>query len=211
MTVSTQSDPRWLEWGKRLQAAAQNGLAYAENPFDRERYGQIATIAAEIVAAGSGTAFTEVHDLFSGQIGHATPKVDVRGVVIHDDKVLLVKEWSDGLWSLPGGWADVYDTPSEATVREVFEESGYTACARKLLALYDRTRQGHTPHPFHSYKVFFLCDLLGGEATTSHETPEVGWFAEDDLPPLSLGRTTPTQIHRFFEHYRNPEMPTDFD
>jgi ADP-ribose pyrophosphatase YjhB (NUDIX family) len=204
-------DPQWLQWAKRLAAAAQNGLAYETNPYNIERLQQLRAISAEMMATGSGLEIEPIHDLLNGEAGHATPKVDVRGVVFRDDRILLVRERAEGLWSLPGGWADVYDTPAEATVREVWEESGYTTRAVKLLALWDRTRQGHSPLPFHAYKVFFLCELIGGEPTTSIETDDVRFFPEDRLPPLSIGRVTPSQITRFFEHHRNPELPTDFE
>jgi ADP-ribose pyrophosphatase YjhB (NUDIX family) len=205
------TDPKWLEWGKRLQAAAQNGLAYASDPFDVERYRSVRDIAAEIIATYSGVDLDQINSLFDRQVGHATPKVDVRGVVFRGDAVLLVKERADGRWSVPGGWADVYDSPSEATVREVYEESGYRTRAVKLLALYDRVRQGHPPHPFHTYKVFFQCEVLGGSPEESVETAGAEFFSEDNLPELSTGRVTAAQIRRFFEHYRRPEMPTDFD
>jgi ADP-ribose pyrophosphatase YjhB (NUDIX family) len=205
------TDPRWLEWTKRLSAAAQNGLAYNTDPFNVERYESIRAIATEMMAAGVGGDPAVIRDLMDREVGHATPKVDVRGVVIREERVLLVRERAEGLWSLPGGWADIYDTPSEATVREIYEESGYRTRAVKLLALYDRNRQGHPPMPFHAYKVFFLCELLGGEAATSAETDEVGFFPLDGLPPLSIGRVTETQIRRFFEHHRDPDLPTDFD
>jgi ADP-ribose pyrophosphatase YjhB (NUDIX family) len=205
------ADPRWLEWAKRLAASAQSGLAYETNPFNIERLRAIQEIAAEMLAAGTETAIDPIRDLLRAQAGHATPKVDVRGAVFTDDQILLVRERAEGRWSLPGGWADVYDTPAEATEREIWEESGYRARAVKLIGLYDRVRQGHPPHPFHTYKVFFLCELVGGEATTSVETDDVGFFAEDALPPLSIGRVTEAQIHRFFEHHRHPELPTEFD
>ncbi|MDQ2743299.1 MAG: NUDIX domain-containing protein, partial [Chloroflexota bacterium] len=108
-------------------------------------------------------------------------------------------------------WADVYDSPSEATVREIWEESGYRTRATKVLAVYDRSKQGHPPFPFHTYKLFFLCELLGGTPTSSIETDDVGFFDEHDLPELSVGRVTQAQISRFFAHYRDPTLPTDFD
>lgn len=204
-------DPKWLEWAKRLAAAAQNGLAYNTDPFNVERYESIRAVAAEMMAAGSGEEAQTVRQLLEGEVGHATPKVDVRGVVFREDGVLLVRERLDGLWSLPGGWADVYDSPSEATVREVYEESGYQTRAVKLLALYDRARHEHPPMPFHVYKVFFLCEIVGGAPAKSVETDEVGFFPEDGLPELSIGRVTERQIRRFFEHSRHPDLPADFD
>lgn len=204
-------DPKWLRWAKMLQAEAQNGLTYNPDPYSQQRYEMIRRIASEMMAAYTEGEIEQVMGLFAGEIGHATPKVDVRGVVFRDDRILLVKERAEGLWSLPGGWADVYDTPSTATVREIFEESGYRTRATRLLGVLDRDKQGHPPMPFHAYKVFFLCELIGGEATHSIETDGVDFFAEDDLPPLSLGRVTPIQIARFFEFHRQPDLPADFD
>lgn len=204
-------EPRWLQWAKRLQAVAQNGLAYNPSPFDLERYTLVRQIAAEMMAAYSEGEEDVLLHLFAGEVGHATPKVDVRGVVFKNDGVLLVQERADGRWSLPGGWADVYDSPSEAAVREIYEESGYRTRAVKLLALYDRTRHGHPPMPFHVYKVFFQCDLIGGEAAASTETADVGFFPPDGLPELSIGRSTAVQIARFFAHRDHPEWPADFD
>ena len=204
-------NPVWLEWTQRLQAIAQTGLTYAADPYDVERYEQLREIAAEIAAAHSDSEQAYVQGLFADQAGYATPKVDVRGAVFRDDMILLVKERSDGGWTLPGGWADVGDSPGDAVVREIVEESGYVTRVVKLLALYDRNKHGHPPHPFHAYKLFFLCELIGGAAAASNETEAVDFFAEDALPELSLTRVMPAQIARLFAHYRHPEWPTDFD
>ena len=134
-------------------------------------------------------------------------------MVFRDEALLLVKERRDGGWTLPGGWADIGDSPSEAVVREISEESGYQTRAIKLLAVYDRNKQiPHQPSAHHIYKLFFQCELLSGSATTSIETEQVAFFPEHDIPEqLSLGRTTPAQIKRLFEHYRHPEFQTDYD
>jgi ADP-ribose pyrophosphatase YjhB (NUDIX family) len=203
--------PAWLDWTKRLQAIAQTGLTYADDQYDIERYEQIRDIAAEIAAAHSDAEFEHIRSLFADQAGYATPKVDVRGAVFRDNTILLVKERSDGGWTLPGGWADVGDSPGNAVVREIAEESGYLTRVVKLLAFYDRNKHGHPPYPFHAYKIFFLCELIGGAAATSGETEAVGFFREDALPELSLPRVMPAQIARLFAHYRHPEWPTDFD
>ena len=204
-------EPTWLDWARRLQAIAQSGLAYSPNQYDLERYEAVRQIAAEMMADGSASPVAPIRDLFASQAGYATPKVDVRGAVFREDRILLVEEREDGGWTLPGGWADVGESPAEATVREVREESGYETRAVKLLAMYDRNRHGHPPIPFHAYKVFFQCDLIGGEPASSNETAGVDWFGEDSLPSLSTSRVTAAQIRRFFEHYRHPHWPTDFD
>ncbi len=203
--------PKWLDWAQRLQAIAQSGLAYQPHDYDRERYQAVREIAAGMMADGAACEIQPVRDLLAGQTGYATPKVDVRAAVFRAGEILLVREREDGCWTLPGGWADVGESPSQATVREVREESGYETRAVKLLALHDRNRHGHPPIPFHAYKLFFLCEMTGGAPAHSVETAGSAWFAEDALPPLSLTRVTAAQIHRLFEHYRHPEWPTDFD
>jgi ADP-ribose pyrophosphatase YjhB (NUDIX family) len=203
--------PQWLDWARKLQAIAQNGLTYSDNHYDRERYEAVCDVAAEMMSVQSDADLASIGDLFAQQMGAATPKVDVRAAVFWDDTVLLVKERSDGLWTLPGGWADVNESPSKAIEREVYEESGYRTRAVKLLAFYDRDLHGHPPYPFHVYKLFFRCELQGGAAAPSHETEDVAFFAEDTLPALSLTRVTAAQIARLFEHYRHPDWPTDFD
>ncbi|MBN1286364.1 MAG: NUDIX hydrolase [Anaerolineae bacterium] len=205
------TEPQWLVWARKLQEISQNGLHYAGSPFDVERYEAVRKIAAEMLAAHSNLSLDETCALFDAQDGHATPKFDVRGVVFKDGKILLVRERSDGLWTLPGGWADVGEPPSRAVEREVWEESGYETRAVKLLALYDRARHGHPPHAFYIYKAFFRCELTGGGPALSGETDGVAFFPANDIPPLSVGRTTPAQIAHFFEHDRHPEWPTDFD
>jgi ADP-ribose pyrophosphatase YjhB (NUDIX family) len=190
---------------------AQNGLTYTTDPYDRERYTAIRTIAAEIIAAHTHGDVHAVQGLMAGEVGHATPKVDVRGVVFRDDALLLVKERQDGRWPPPGGWADVNESPSDAVVREVFEESGYQTRAVKLLAVYDRRKHAHPPHLFRIYKLFFRCELIGGVPASSVETDGAAFFRAGMLPELSVGRVTSGQIARLFEHYRHPDWPTDFD
>jgi ADP-ribose pyrophosphatase YjhB (NUDIX family) len=186
-------------------------LEFAEDPYDIERYTAIRTIAAEMIAHQAGLDADRVLHLLACDVGYATPKVDVRGVVFREGKILLVQERSDGLWTLPGGWADVGDSPADAVVREIREESGFETRATKLLALLDRNRHGHPPHVNHIYKVFLRCEIVGGSPTTSHEIRSVGFFAEDEIPDLSLTRNVPAQIARMFEHYRQPDLPSDFD
>jgi len=211
MHAITES-PAWLERARKLQAIAQNGLLFAKDPYDRERYEDIREIAARMMAEGTGEPLEVVTGIFGGQAGYATPKVDVRGVVFREEKILLVQEAQDGLWTLPGGWADPNESPSESVTREVREESGFATRAVKLLAVFDRAKHNHVPlHPFHVYKLFIRCEIESGEARPSMETLDVAFFAEDRVPELSLARVVPAQIARLFQHLHHPEWMTDFD
>lgn len=206
--------PKWLGWAQRLQAIAQTGLNYDPRPFDRIRFEQIRDIAAEIISEQTGDDGEYIRAVLLDEIGHATPKLDSRCVVFRGNKILLVQEKSDdNRWTLPGGWIDIHESPSEAVEREVYEESGYRVRAVKLLALYDRNKHAHPPHLFHIYKLFFLCELITDEQADSDnlETQNATFFALDDLPELSVRRVTARQIAHFFDHAAHPDWPTDFD
>jgi ADP-ribose pyrophosphatase YjhB (NUDIX family) len=204
-------DPGWLRWVKRLQAIAQDGLTYSRDDYDLDRYEMLREIAAEILAAHSTGELEDGRRLLELETGPATPKVDVRAAVFDGERVLLVREREDGGWSLPGGWADIGETPAEAAVREVYEESGYRVRAVRLISAYDRDRHDHPPIPYHVYKLVFLCETLDETPTRAVDADGVGFFGEDELPRLSHSRVTPAQIKRFFEHHRRPELPADFD
>jgi ADP-ribose pyrophosphatase YjhB (NUDIX family) len=203
---------KWLQWVKRLQAIAQDGLTYTTDDYDVGRYEQLREVAAEILAAHSTGDLERARRLLEVETGPATPKVDVRAAVFRDaSRILLVKEPDDGGWSLPGGWADVGESASEGAVREVREESGYRVRAVRLISAYDRDRQGHPPIPYHVYKLVFLCEILDDHPSRAVEADRVGFFGEHELPELSLSRVTPVQVRRFFEHRRRPDLPADFD
>jgi ADP-ribose pyrophosphatase YjhB (NUDIX family) len=205
-------EPQWLKWARELQALAQTGSHFATSDYDRERYQRISEIAAEIFAQQGDIEGSKIRTIFAAQSGYATPKVDVRAAVFRDRKILLVQERSDNLWTLPGGWADVNDSPSEAVRKEVVQESGFKVRTERLLAVFDRAKHPHDPpFPFHIYKMFFLCEIESGEATPSMETACVDFFALEALPPLSLSRITSEQIRFCFEAGLNGPKPAAFD
>ncbi len=203
---------QWLAWARKLQSISQTGLHFNQNPFDAARYREIQSVAVEMMAAYSDSEPEYIQNLFDTETGYATPKVEVRGVVFQEDSLLMVKERMDGKWTIPGGWADINESPSEAVVREIREESGYQVRCIKLLGVYDRAKHPHEPPcPYHVYKIVFLCELMGGTPVSSIETEQVGFFRENDIPELSLARITPGQITRFFTHHQDISLPTDFD
>ena len=203
-----------LSLALEVAALAQNGLAFSRDDYDRDRYGQLTDVAARLTAVVSGRDADELRVELGRDEGYRTPKVDVRGALVDDrERFLLMRERSDGRWSLPGGWADPGDTPSAAVVREVREETGYGAEVVKLVGCWDRDAQGLLPRlPVSIYKLFFLCRVVGETvAPEALETLDVGWFALDELPELSTGRVDRRQLERVLAHSREPGLPTEFD
>jgi ADP-ribose pyrophosphatase YjhB (NUDIX family) len=199
-----------------MAAMAHNGLHYATGDrYDVARYHRMESMSAEIMGLLAGADPAGFKSALAAEAGHATPKVDVRGALVEDDRILLVQEARDSRWTLPGGWADAMDAPAEAVEREFGEEAGLAVRATKLAAVYDGSlRNGHAHSPWHIYKLFFLVERLDDaepRAGLDGETSAVGFFALDALPELSSPRTTTEQLATLIAHHKDRSRPTDFD
>lgn len=207
----TEVTPRWLIWAREIQALSQTGLHYAENDYQRQRNQRLSEIAAEIISEHTGLETDSLVRTFQAQIGYATPRIDVRGAVFCHGKLLLVRERLDGGWTMPGGWADVGDLPSEAAEREVWEEAGFRVKALKVIGVYDANR-AEPLELFHAFKIVFLCEILSGEARPSDETSDVAFFSWDEIPNVFSGeRTRLRHIQDAFAAYQDMSCPTVFD
>lgn len=203
---------KWLSWVRTLQSVSQAGINYTENPFDRDRYEKVGEVAAQMAAAVSGLPALAVARAFAADSGHPTPKVDVRGAVFRDGRVLLVRERSDGRWTLPGGWADPGEPPGAAVAREVREESGYAVSATRLVAVHDRDLHNHPPIAFAVYKLFFLCELEPVDTVEhDHEIESVDWFDPRRPPELSTGRVSAAQLALAARYHAEPRLLPEFD
>lgn len=204
-------EPKWLDWAKQLQSIAQAGLTYSKDVYDLERFELIRNISVDILSHYTDMDKPVIKDLFASETGYATPKVDIRAVVFQDNKILMVRENTDGYWALPGGWADIGYTPSEVAVKEVKEESGFTVKPIRVIAVIDKKCHPHPPSAFHVYKLFIHCEIIGGQIASGIETSEVKFFAENELPPLSTARNTQSQMELAFKYLKNPEEAVYFD
>lgn len=202
---------KWLEWAKKIQAISQSGLSFSNDNFDIERYEELRKISAEIMEQYTDLEMEKITGLFTNEVGYQTPKIDVRGAVFNNDKILMVRERIDDKWSLPGGFCDIGLSPSENIVKEVKEESGYNVKVNKIVALLDMNKHSHPPQPHHYYKIFIQCELTGGQAKTGIETKDVRFFSEENLPKLSSGRNTQDQIKMLFCFLRDPNKVSIFD
>lgn len=193
---------------QRIRALSQNGLAYSENEYDTERYGELLQLSNRLTAALIGLDEQTVAAAYDWpkERDYVTPKTDIRAVVFNDkEEVLLVRERMDGCWSLPGGWADVGFSPQEVAVKEVKEETGLDVRAVRLLAVMDMSKHAHPVIPYYVYKYFILCEVTGGAFTEVFDILGKGFFPLDQLPPLSLERVLPEQIREMYARYKQPE------
>lgn len=200
----------WLTHLKALQAIAQAGLAYPGDKFDKERFQQLREIVAQMMSEVTDLPAEKVTTLFCSESGFQTPKIDTRGFLYKDGKVLLVKE-ANGLWTLPGGWCEVTLSPAANTAKEVLEEAGHCVRVRRLLLLQTYAQHNAPEIADSVMKCFFLCEDLGGDFHANSETSEAAWFPLDDLPPLCSRRSTREQILACAERALDPSLPTGFD
>ena len=214
------NEPLWLEWARQLQAIAQIGLHYTKDPFDKERFQQVQSIAIDIYANHPIASNEPLEDVVQADHGYMTPKIDTRAIILNArGELLMVRENLDGgRWSVPGGWADVNNSPSQNVEREVLEESGFVVRATRLLAVLDRRLHHYPPNMFSIYKLFFLCELLSDTPTISPqgtlESSEWRFFAPHDVPAeaeLSAGRIQRAQLLDLLARANDPTLPTLFD
>lgn len=202
---------KWIDFAIRLQSIAQAGLQYGKDKYDKERYEEIRSIAAEMISVKTDIPVERVYDLFCNETGYQTPKVDTRAAVFIDGKILLVHE-NNGTWSLPGGWCDVNQSVASNTEKEVREESGLTVKSEKIIAVQDWRKHNVTNYAYGVIKIFVQCKYEFGEFEKNIETTEIGFFGNDEIPEnLAVEKCTREQLLMCFEAYGNPEMPTIFE
>jgi ADP-ribose pyrophosphatase YjhB (NUDIX family) len=183
-----------VRWSEALAGIARTGLAFTQSLYEQERFEEVLHVAGDIrAAAEAGDLDVEdyveewMRSVGSGVAGYVTPKSAV-GAVVYDDqqRILLVQRADSGIWLYPTGWADVGYSASEVAVKEVLEETGIICVPEGVVAVLDGMRMGLTRIPL--YSIVFLCRAVGGTLEPHPlETRDVGWFHQDELPPMTVG------------------------
>ena len=210
ITLEKGNMDKWMNWAFELQALAQEGLYYGNGPFDIQRYERIREIAAAMISDHTDLPVRKVRDLFCSDVGYVTPKLDSRGAIFKDHKILLVQE-KNGEWSMPGGWVDPDTSIEENTMKEVWEEAGLRVTADRLVALLDLDKHNAKYHPFKVIKAFVLCSVAGGHFTENTETVDSRYFGMDELPALSPDKNTREQVLMCYEAWKAEHWETVFD
>jgi ADP-ribose pyrophosphatase YjhB (NUDIX family) len=165
-----------------VRAIARTGLHYSENPFDRERYERLLTLAAQEYADRSGLDAPAVRERFAAEVGYSTARVGVDAAVFDDrDRLLLTRRVDDGKWGLIAGWVDPIEAPADAVVRELAEEAGVQARVERLVGVFHRPARADE-HPHGTVSIVYLCSIIGGSLRAQpHEVAELAWRRIDDI------------------------------
>jgi len=202
---------QWMKWAEKLQSIAQAGLAYSTDKYDIERFEEIRNLSVEILKNYSDLEIHKIKEIFAGETGYQTPKVDVRAVVFKEDKILLVREKAIKKWCMPGGWADTGLSIKENLIKESKEEAGIDVEPVRIIALMDRNRHNYPRIPLSIYKVFVECKYLSGEFIDNIETEAADYFSLNNLPELAGRKTTKEQIELCFKARNNENFIPYFD
>ena len=201
---------KWLKLAIEIQSLAQNGLTYANNVYDIERYERLRDISAEMLNMKTALSIDKIKDLFCNETGYQTPKLDTRAVIFKDNKILLVHE-NNGTWSLPGGWVDVLESVKSNTIKEVKEETGLNVLAKKIIAIQDRNKHNKPIYAYGVCKIFVLCDIIDGKFEKNIETTEIDYFSIDNLPLLAEEKNNKEQIAMCFKAVEDENWQAEFD
>ena len=199
-----------VEWAKEIQSLAQAGLFYGKDAFDKERYQRFREIAAEMMAVRTDIPLEKITDLFCGDIGYQTPKVDTRAAIFCEGKILLVCE-NDGKWSMPGGWCEYNMSPAENTIKEAKEEAGVDVVIQRVISIQDRDKHNQPPYAYGVVKIFYLCEVTGGSFVENIETSASKYFSVNELPPLAEEKCNEEQIRMCFKAREDDNWRVQFD
>lgn len=197
---------------KKLKAIADVGLLYCNNEYDKERYTAVQNICFDLLNITAEQTIEDLKISFPSVKDYPTPKVDIRGLLLSSDKkILLIKESVDGKWSLPGGWADIGETPKEVVIKEFKEETGLDVIPKSLLAVFDKKMHAHPPQPFYVYKIIFYCEATSSNINKGFDVLDLQYFDLENLPPLSEDRILKSQIELVYKKVITDDFTAHFD
>jgi ADP-ribose pyrophosphatase YjhB (NUDIX family) len=189
-----------------LRSLACMGLRFTDGEYDRERYERVLQASARLVAAADGRLPEEVAAQFHDNLSHISPVIGADAAVFRAGSLLLIQRLDNGRWAMPGGLVEVGETLAEAVQRELWEEALVHGKAVRLLGVFDSRRwKSHTKAQL--YHVIFQVEVDGGQPAAGSEALDAGFFAEDNLPPLSPGHERIVPV--IFKLYRG-ELPSPY-
>jgi 8-oxo-dGTP diphosphatase len=138
------------------------------------------------------------------------PMIGVGGVVIYDDRAVLIRRGSEplrGEWSIPGGSLELGETLEEGVVRELREETGLEVRVAGMIEIFDRIffaeGAGAKSRPqYHYVIVDYLCERLGGEPIAGGDALDVAYAREEELEGFHLTETALRILRKAFVMYR---------
>ncbi|MBZ9686541.1 NUDIX hydrolase N-terminal domain-containing protein [Clostridium estertheticum] len=176
-----KQDKYILDMLDEIRAIGQLGLCFCKDEYDKQRYNRLMELACEGYSRICKESQDIILDRFKKELGYITPRIGVNGIVLDEDfNVLLERRSDDELWGVPGGWAEIGETPEASIKRELFEETGYEVEVENIIDIFTRL-PGDFGQPHTSYHILFLCKIKGGNLKLSTESIDVGFHNIKDI------------------------------
>lgn len=190
----------------KVHSIAKIGLTYSTDPYALENYTELNEISKEMLEKFMDVKFDKP-SLFAKEV-YPTPNISCRTLIVNDkNEILFVKETKTNNWSLPGGWCDLYKSPSESALAEISQEAGVEAKITRLLCLLDR-RPYKSKQSVPDYVIIFLGKIEGKFHEHTHETNDVRYFPMNELPELSR-KLSFEEISKAIDAYKNNKVIFD--
>jgi 8-oxo-dGTP pyrophosphatase MutT (NUDIX family) len=202
---------RLVQIADQIRAMSNNGLHYGKDPYDIDRYQRLLRLAAELLSLVATQPLDEIQRVFAADVGLHTPLTGMDTAVFDENgRVLLIRRADNHKWAMPGGAAEVGDTPAANAAREVWEETGYRVKITHLLGIFDNSRYLRNMNR-HGYLLLFTGKVVGGELAKSNETLGAQWFPLDTIPWDELSPGHVERLRHAVKWYRDPATPAYFD
>ena len=141
------------------------------------------------------------------------PIVGVGGVVIHRNRVLLIRRGREplkGEWSLPGGMLELGEELSEAARREIREETALEVEPLEVIAVFDRIMRSGSRVRFHYVIVDYACRLKRGRLKPGSDVVDARWVRREELSKYHLTERATSVILEGFRFSRHPAASVRF-
>jgi len=137
------------------------------------------------------------------------PVVGVGGVVIQNERALLIKRGSEpllGQWSIPGGTLELGESLQQGVARELLEETGLEVRVLDMIEAFDRIFldpaaakvEDRSRPKYHYVIVDYLCERLTGEAMAGSDVTDIAYATEQELEKFQMTSTAMRVLRRAF-------------
>lgn len=158
-----------LDFLDEVRIIAQNGLEYADNVHDKERYERLLELVSQQYSVQYDMSSKNINARFQKEVGHVTPKIGVVGIIRNDAGDVLLMKRPEGTWSLPGGWLEPAESPQVAVAREIKEETTLDVTTAELANVVTRkAKEGYGPHG--ALGLVYRCEVEGVPQETVEAT-----------------------------------------
>lgn len=190
----------------KVHSVAKIGLTYSTDPYAIDNYKELNKLSTEMLEKFMDVKFDKP-SMFTKEV-YPTPNISVRTLLCSDGKILLVREANTGLWSFPGGWCDLYESPKESALKEIREEAGIDATITRLIGVLDR--RPHKSNQNVPEYVLIFAGTTNEKDFSKHcfETTEVKFFELDNLPEMSK-KLSKEELDSIKDAYKNNKVIFD--